>query len=152
MEKRTAGFTLIELLVTVVVVAVLASLAIPAYRDFVDRGRRVVALSILTELQAEQQTFRLKQRRFATDFESLVSIKADTLYVGKDRRLTSSKAGTPLYAITLDTEDDEWTGFTAEAVGVQSRDDDCATIAISALGLQSAENAAGAGTTAECWR
>ncbi len=152
MSKHSDGFTLIELIVALVIAALIAVIAIPSYQGFIDRGRRAVALSTLSELSAQQQAFRLKQRRFATDFESLVSIKADTLYVGKDRRLTSSKAGTPLYAITLDTEDDEWTGFTAEAVGVQSRDDDCATIAISALGLQSAENAAGAGTTAECWR
>lgn len=152
MAHRSRGFTLIELIIALVVAALLASLAIPAYQGFIDRGRRAAAISVLTELHAEQQSFRLKQRRFATDFQSLVAIKAETLYVASDRRLTASKAGSPLYAITLDTADGEWIGFTATAVGVQARDEDCAEFSLSAQGLQGAENSSGEGTAETCWR
>lgn len=152
MRSDSRGFTLIELVIAMVVAAIIASIAIPSYQGFIDRGRRAVAIATLSELSAQQQAFRLKQRRFSTEFNELLDIKTDTLYVGKDRRLTASKAGSPLYALTLDTADDEWTGFTATAVGVQTRDEDCAMFSLSAQGLEGAKNNAGKDSAGTCWR
>jgi len=58
--KQTAGFTLIELMVTVAVLAVIASLAIPAYRDYVTTAR-------FTEAQNEISAIILAQEEFFLD-------------------------------------------------------------------------------------
>lgn len=41
------GFTLMELLVTITIVAILASIAIPSYTAYIDRGKRAAARSAL---------------------------------------------------------------------------------------------------------
>jgi type IV pilus assembly protein PilE len=44
---RARGFTLMELMITVVIIAVLASIAIPSYVAYVERGKRAAARSAL---------------------------------------------------------------------------------------------------------
>jgi type IV pilus assembly protein PilA len=45
--KSNGGFTLIELMVVVVIIGVLASIAIPAYSDYVKRSRMSAVLSAM---------------------------------------------------------------------------------------------------------
>ncbi len=39
-KRRTRGFTLLELMIVVAVLALLAAITLPSYREYVDRGRR----------------------------------------------------------------------------------------------------------------
>ncbi|MEO6967310.1 MAG: type IV pilin protein [Rhodanobacteraceae bacterium] len=53
--RRPAGFTLIELMIVVVIVAILAAFAIPAYQRYVYRSRRPDGKDLLIRLaQAEE--------------------------------------------------------------------------------------------------
>lgn len=52
-----SGFTLIELMVVVVIVAVLASIALPSYNDYVARGRIAEATSALANKRARLELF-----------------------------------------------------------------------------------------------
>jgi type IV pilus assembly protein PilE len=45
--RRARGFTLMELMITVVILAILASIAIPSYLAYVERGKRAAARSAL---------------------------------------------------------------------------------------------------------
>jgi len=45
--RRASGFTLMELMITVVILAILASIAIPSYVAYVERGKRAAARSAL---------------------------------------------------------------------------------------------------------
>lgn len=54
--KKAGGFTLIELMIVVAVIAILSSIAIPAYTDYVTRGKLVDATAQLSDgrIQMEQ--------------------------------------------------------------------------------------------------
>lgn len=58
---RSRGFTLIELMIVVGIVAILASIAYPSYRDSVLKGRRAEARAALADLLQQEERY-LTQR------------------------------------------------------------------------------------------
>ena len=64
--KQTKGFTLVELLIVVVLVAILAAIAYPAYQDSIRKGKRSDAMNALVNLQLEQRKYRANNTEFAT--------------------------------------------------------------------------------------
>jgi len=62
---RQNGFTLIELMITVVVIGILATIAMPAYTQYVIRGHRAAAQSEMMDIANRQQQFFLANRSYA---------------------------------------------------------------------------------------
>ena len=58
------GFTLIEVMITVAVVAILAAVALPQYRDYVTRGRIPEATSRLATLQVQAEQYFQDNRTY----------------------------------------------------------------------------------------
>lgn len=62
--SRARGFTLIELMVTVAIVAILAAIAYPSYRDYVLRGRIVDASNGLSVMRANMERYFQDNRTY----------------------------------------------------------------------------------------
>ncbi|MEN3113150.1 type IV pilin protein [Uliginosibacterium paludis] len=60
------GFTLIELMITVAIIAILASIALPAYSDYVTRSRLVDATNALSTLRAKMEQHYQDNRTYLT--------------------------------------------------------------------------------------
>jgi len=70
MDRRTLGFTLIEVMVAVVLIAILAAIAYPSYRDYIIRSSRSAAQSELVELSSVQEKIYLNSNGYTGDVAS----------------------------------------------------------------------------------
>jgi type IV pilus assembly protein PilE len=64
--RHTNGFTLIELMIVVAVVALLAAIGYPSYRDHVARGQRSQGQQFLSDIAQRQEQYLLDRRQYAT--------------------------------------------------------------------------------------
>jgi len=65
--QHAKGFTLIELMIAIVVVAILTSLALPSYNDYVLRSRFTEATGNLADLRVKMEQYYADNRRYSTD-------------------------------------------------------------------------------------
>jgi len=100
--SRAYGFTLIEVMITVAIVAILATIALPSYRDYVLRGQLVDAQNALSALRANMERYFQDNRDYRSIGSTFTSPCA-----------TPTTAGSFTISCTTLTA----TAFTAQAVG-----------------------------------
>jgi len=94
MKAENKGFTLVELLVTVTIIAILASIALPAYQSQVAKSRRADAQQFMTQMDGRQKQILIEQRAYATAPNALnVSSQGFTC--------TSTQCSNTYYTITF---------------------------------------------------
>lgn len=64
MKRIQAGFTLIEVMIVVAIVGVLTAIAVPAYGDYVKRGRITEAVSGLSDMRVKMEQFFQDNRTY----------------------------------------------------------------------------------------
>lgn len=62
--RSSRGFTLIELLITIAIVAILASVALPAYTEYLTRGKISEAVSGLSEMKIKMEQYFQDNRSY----------------------------------------------------------------------------------------
>ena len=65
-SHQSRGFTLIEVMITVAIVAILAAVALPSYRQYILRGQVVDATNGLSAMRADMERFFQDNRTYAT--------------------------------------------------------------------------------------
>lgn len=63
---RQWGFTLVELMVTVAIIAILAAVALPAYTDYVVRGKLAEATANLADMRVKLEQFYQDNRNYGS--------------------------------------------------------------------------------------
>jgi type IV pilus assembly protein PilE len=136
MQRTQSGVTLIELIIVMLVVGILASIAIPSYRQYVMRTHRVEAKSALTNLAAAQEKFYLQNNTYAGSSEL-----DDAPPAGLGIPATTENGW---YSLAITAADADGFSATATAIGGQAQDTDCATFTLDEAGVKTA-------TSAKCW-
>ena len=135
------GFSLIELMVVVALVGVLAAIAYPSYQDFIRRGHRSQAVSVLNE------NAQFMERNFS-EANRYDQNSAGTAIVLPFNR--SPKEGTATYGITLDAGTLTATTYTLVATPIAGgimQADSCGALTLNHLG----QKGVGGLDVASCW-
>ncbi|NBD20598.1 prepilin-type N-terminal cleavage/methylation domain-containing protein [Aquabacterium fontiphilum] len=137
------GFTLIELMITVAIVAILASVAYPAYTEQVARSRRADAQAVLMEAAQHMQRFYAAHNRYDLQLDgATANALPGTLQA-------SPRAGTAAYTLSISAVDAGAFTLTATATGAQANDR-CGNFTLTHTG---ARGVTGSGATVQdCWR
>jgi len=70
-KRMSAGFTLLELMIVIVVVAVLATIALPVYQDSKIRSQRATGKGMLYDVATRQEQYFINNKDYATALTEL---------------------------------------------------------------------------------
>ena len=134
------GFTLIELMVALVIVAIILTIAVPSYRNYVSQSRRSDAKTALLDLASREERYFSTNNKYS-------ATPSDVGYAGAWPASipTSTQVN---YALSISAA--TATAFSATAVPQGSQaSDPCGTYTINNFGQQG--NTGNSLTSAKCW-
>lgn len=140
-NARERGFTLIELVIAMVITAVLAAIAIPAYSHYVLQARRTDAKTALLDLAS------LEERYFSVN-NTYTAVPTNLGYTGASFPVS---VGSGYYTVNVAVTAPA-TGtlatytLTANAAGNQTKDTLCTSFTLTNAGVQTSSDPANS-----CW-
>lgn len=150
---RQAGFTLIELMVTLVIAAILLSIAIPSYQQQIRKSRRTDARNAVLDLAAREERYLSTANVYSTLPSDLGYTGAWPIAVGSGYYNVTVGNVNPPNAAAVPPTVATFT-VTATAVGTQLKDTACRTFSVDQFGQQSSTNSGGVvsvGAASTCW-
>jgi len=155
-KKQTFGFTLIELMIVVVIISILASIAIPAYTQYVQRGIRAEARALLMDASSKMEKHYSDCNAFGTAIAAARDCNAGNVNICGAAACTSE---TNRY--TLGFQVATPTAYTLRATEVTPRDANCGDFLLTSTGIKgvspggantfSTDSAAAATLIMDCW-
>jgi type IV pilus assembly protein PilE len=97
--NKIKGFTLIELMVTVAIIGILAAIALPAYSNYITKGKLTEATSSLLQMAALQESFYRDFRTYAAGYSAAGSAATSTTAASGNIAWTAPASGYFIYAI-----------------------------------------------------
>ena len=137
------GFSLIELLVTIVILAILGTIAVTVYTDQIVKTRRTDGTAALLDVMAQQE------RYYSLNNTYTVTLSALPATVDGDGKVDSEEGFYKISAAACGAGIGSCVILTAEAQGTQDTDDSvCGDLTYNSLN-QKGEG--GTGTVDDCW-
>ena len=152
-KNSMSGFTLIEVMITIVIVAIITSIALPGYRSYVLKAKRSAAKATIASIASRQETYRMDNKTYADTFAKLgydasLSDATKKLYVEDQNNVSTTSAGS-VYEVVINSGTVNTFLVTATTTSNTSQDDDsrCVSFTIDHL-----NNKTATGTdAANCW-
>jgi type IV pilus assembly protein PilE len=138
--RKQVGFTLIEIVIVVALIGILATIALPSYSEYVRRGERSEARTIMLEAS------HWMERRFTVHHSYLSGDGG--IPVIPSGMSQSPKTGTAKYVIGLMAEGTTLTTYKLQAM--PQRGDKCGTFMLDQSGARSLRG--NIASVEECWR
>lgn len=140
-----AGFTLIEILVVLIIMAMLAGVAMPSYRDSIRKSARTSAKGALMDVAARQEQFFMNNKTYSSSLAGLGL--PDPYYVDKKNDIVEAADTNRAYRLTLANV--SATSFDALATPqLEQSDDSCGSYTLKADGSRAVSGSPGASI---CW-
>lgn len=117
--SRQQGFTLIELMIVVVLIAVLASIGLPQYTNYVKRGKAMEATSQLADMRVKLEQWYQDNRTWAAVGTTIVIACTDSTSTALPGRAGGSGVKYFTYACSNQTA----TTYTVTATGTVTSGD-----------------------------
>lgn len=156
MKLGHTGFSLIELMIVVLLIGTIAAIAIPSYREQVERGRRADGMAFLMDMASRQERFYTQYSSYTSVIVGVTNCSGSACglnYPDPPGNFSSEL----LYTATIDVLPDDCSpGGSSPCVAYtltatpQLSDPDCTTLTLDSTGVEGYTGAAV--SVQDCWR
>lgn len=145
------GFTLIEMMIVVVIIAILATVAVPSYQEQVRKGKRADGKGMLLDLASKQERFYTQFSSYTGTLQRASGCSGASCGLGADDNFspedyyTVAITATPAGCSPTGTL---CTGYTATATPSNWVDEKCTSLTLTHTATKSNT---GSGSVDYCW-
>jgi type IV pilus assembly protein PilE len=137
MKNRLQGFTLIELMIVVAIIGIIAAIAYPSYIQYVVKGKRSAAESLMLDVANREKQYLLDARAYTGTLSNLGITSLPNEVSANYTVAVTVGSAPPSFIITATPQG-----------GQATNDTKCANLTLDDTG---AKGITGTGSVATCW-